>query len=135
MNKQTQYDIIVDIPQPLPVGASIYIKIPSQMKIFNSLSNLILNSAQGYTPIFSVLKISLVSSVNQIIKLTNLIPSSTYYVDQNNFIKFSLLNIQNPATTGTTDNFEIVFYDQDFKIMSTTAKVSQNFLAGKLNNI
>jgi hypothetical protein len=50
--------------------------------------------------------------------VTNVVPTSNYYVDAGNFIKFDLIYLTNPASIKTTDPFNITFYDEDNIIMT-----------------
>ena len=74
---------------------------------------------------------------NQIVELTNLVPSSQYYVDEGVTISFTLFNLQNPISCGHTDGFIIQVYDQEslILVLSQSAGVSITATSGTLSNL
>lgn len=50
-------------------------------------------------------------------------------------MKFSLLDIINPGSTGTTDNFVITFYDSGYAIMTYLSTISATIVSGTLNSV
>ena len=45
-------------------------------------------------------------------------PSSKYYVDANNYVRFSLTDLKNPGSVQATDPFSLSIYDQDNIILT-----------------
>lgn len=95
------------MPLPLPVGAVIEMTIPSEVSIYgdSARTQLILNGAVGQSPLFFGPTVQILDPTTQRIKISNLVPSSTYYMDAGNPIKFSLLNLKNPGSIQTTPEF------------------------------
>lgn len=63
-------------------------------------------------------QVKITNQSTQTIIITNLVPTSDYYVDAGNFIKFDLIYLTNPGSIKTTDPFNITFYDEDNIIMT-----------------
>jgi len=57
--------------------------------------------------------VSVINATTQRIRVTNLVPSSTYYVDSNNPFKFGLLQLKNPGSIQTTSEFTMAIYEED----------------------
>lgn len=76
-----------------------------------------MNAASGFSPIYVAPQVQVIDPILQMIKISNLVPSPKNYVDSENFVKFSLLDMKNPESIKTTDVFEIAIYDQDDLIL------------------
>ena len=85
---------------PLPVGAIVKIQVPTTVSIFSddARTQLILNAATGYKPIYQVPQVTVTDRTNQLIEVNYLVPSSRYYVDAGNYVRFSLTNLKNPGS-------------------------------------
>jgi hypothetical protein len=57
--------------------------------------------------------------VNQVIKISNLVPNVQYYIDEGTLCPFTLFNLKNPTAAGLAGGFEIKVFDQDYLIMKT----------------
>ena len=126
------------MPLPLPVGAVIEVTIPTEVSIYSDVerTNLILNSAVGYNPVYSVPTVQVLDTVTQRISVSNLVPSSQYYVDQNNYVKFGVQDMKNPETIQTTPEFAISIYDEDDIIIEVDPNgLTYTAQPGRLENI
>ena len=56
INEEQQFDFTILMPLPLPVGAVVRITIPTSVSIYSddARTQLILNAATGYSPIYTV---------------------------------------------------------------------------------
>jgi hypothetical protein len=114
ISEQTQLNFSLTLELPLPVGAIIKIGIPSEIQIYEEgTNNAILNSVYGLDPIYRVPQMLITDTVNQIVKISALVPTSDYFVNENNPINFDLMDIINPEATGATSPFTIQVFDQE----------------------
>ena len=81
------------MPLPLPVGSVIRMTIPLEVSIYSddARTQLILATASGFAPLFTSPTVEVVDADTQTIWISNLVPSSQYYVDASNPFKFGLL--------------------------------------------
>jgi len=63
------------------------------------------------------------------------VPTSHYYVDAGNFVKFDLIYLTNPISITTTDPFTISFYDEDHIIMTVQPGPTVTATPGKFQSI
>ena len=78
INQQQVFDFTINsMPIPLPVGAVIEITIPKEVSIYadDGKTELILTGATGYSPLFTSPSITIVDNSNQVIRISNLVPS------------------------------------------------------------
>ena len=118
INTLTQYDFTINLSMPLPVGTTIRLQIPTQIQIVTSDGSVLVNSALGQSPLYNVIQIAVLNKTTQLIQLSNLVPTASYYVDEQTLIQFSLLSLRNPVTTAPTDKFSLSVYEQDYLIMT-----------------
>lgn len=64
-----------------------------------------------------------------------MVPTSSYYVDAGNFVKFDLIYLTNPASIKTTDPFKISFYDEDNIIMTVSPGPTLTATPGKFQSL
>ena len=71
----------------------VQLTVPPEISIYSDASRtrLILRSGAGYAPLYPSPTVEVLDSGAQVIRLTDLVPSSPYYVDANNPFKFGLL--------------------------------------------
>ena len=114
------FDFTVNMPLPLPVGAVIRLTIPTEVSIYadDARTQLILTSAAGYSPLFTSPSVNILNVSSQIIEVTNLVPSSQYYVDAGNPFKFGLLRLKNPGSIQTTPEFAMAIYEDNNLILN-----------------
>jgi hypothetical protein len=99
---------------PLPVGAIIKIGIPSEIQIYEEgTDNPILNSVYGLNPIYRVPQMLITDRDAQIVKISALVPTFDYFVNEDNPINFELMDIINPEATGATSPFTVQVFDQE----------------------
>eukprot|EP00347_Sterkiella_histriomuscorum_P021799 403332729 len=123
INRQAQYNIRITTPVPFPIGTQMLITIPSQIQISSSTSTsqIVLNSAIGFSPLYPVLQVTIEDQATQIIRLKNLVPFSSNYVDVGTQIQISLIQLVNPSSTANTDAFKIQIFDQEFLMMESNS--------------
>lgn len=76
-----------------------------------------INSAVGFSPLYSVIEVTVKDSSTQTIELNNLVPFASNYVDVDTLAQIQLVQLTNPSSTGTTDPFILQFYDQGHLFM------------------
>jgi len=126
INGESQYDVTIYVSQPLPVGTTLQVIIPPQISLYEDPpynTILLLSSAIGYTPISPSLKVDItsVSDASSKLELSNIVPSPSYYVDEGQSIKFSLLLLKNPGASSISDPFRFTFYDSGYEMMTASA--------------
>lgn len=133
INTAAQYTFqFSSIALPLPVGTIIYMTLPTSMSVYSdsSQTTVILNTATGTSPISTTLSFSILA-YNKI-KITNVVPSSSYYADEKSTIKFSVLKLKNPGSAQPSGTFTIEFYESDYPIMSLTSGLTVTSTSGAL---
>lgn len=126
------------MPLPLPVGAVVQITIPTSVSIYSDAARtqLILNAATGYTPIYTVPQVQVIDTTNQVIEVNNLVPSSSYYVDADNYVRFSLTDLKNPGSVQATQPFSMSIYEQDNIILTVdNSGLTYSAEPGRLENV
>ena len=64
INRETTYDININVGMPLPIGSSIRIKISSSVKITADTGALILSSAEGQLPLYKAMQVTLLDTAS-----------------------------------------------------------------------
>lgn len=75
-------------------------------------------------------------TTNQVIEVNYLVPSSRYYVDADNYVRFSLTNLKNPGSVQATDPFSMSIYEQDNIILNVDNRgLTYSAQPGFLSNV
>jgi len=64
INRETTYDININVGMPLSIGSSIRIKISSSVKIAADTGALILSSAEGQLPLYKAMQVTLLDTAS-----------------------------------------------------------------------
>ena len=126
------------MPFPLPVGAVIELTIPREVSFYADevRTQLLLTSATAYAPLFSSPAVQILDLEQQIVRVSNLVPSSEYYVDAGNPFKFGLLQLKNPGSIQTTPEFAMTIYEEGSPIIKVNpAGFTYTAAPGRLENL
>ena len=126
------------MPIPLPVGAIIEMKIPQEVSFYSDPARtlLVVNSALGFEPLFTSPTAEIVSAANQLLKIKDLVPSSQYYINENDPFKFAILQLVNPASINPTAPFEITIYHESDIILTVDPNgLRYTATPGRLENL
>ena len=115
VNKQTSYTFNIRIGLPLPMNSSIKLTFPSTVTPASSGLTVTgqINLNSGITASYD--------SATRILTLTNLIITSSGYVDEGYYIQFMINLVTNPSNTQTSDSFVYQSYDANGKAIEKTS--------------
>lgn len=127
INVQTSYTFNIRIGLPLPMGSSIKLTFPSS--VTPASSGLVVT---GETNLNSAIT-SAYDSATRILTLTNLIITSSAYVDEGYYIQFKVNLVTNPSNTKTSDSFTYQSFDGNGNaIEKTTTGITITATPGKI---